>query len=61
MREINFLARRGGVWKVWNLWGNSVELFPKKVGNGLWGSPFWHGFGTLLARCGYTKKLPLGG
>lgn len=57
MREIKFLARCGGVWKVWNLWGNSVELFPKKVGNGLWGSPFWHGFGTR----GYTKKLPPGG
>lgn len=51
MREIKFLVRFGGVWKVWNLWGNSVELFPKKVGNGLWGSSFWHGFGTL-------KKLP---
>lgn len=54
MRKIKFLARRVGVWKVWNLWGNSVELFPKKVGNGLWGSSFWHAFGTL-------KKLPPGG
>lgn len=42
MREIKFLARCVGVWKVWNLWGNSVELFPKKVGNDLWGSSFWH-------------------
>lgn len=54
MRKIKFLARCVGVWKVWNLWGNSVELFPKKVGNDLWGSSFWHGFGTL-------KKLPPGG
>lgn len=49
MREIKFLARCVGVWKVWNLWGNSVELFPKKVGNDLWGSSFWHAFGTALA------------
>lgn len=56
MRKIKFLARCVGVWKVWNLWGNSVELFPKKVGNDLWGRSFWHAFGTLLARLWHTKK-----